>query len=70
MTVIEGVYVFLNVIGNRRCARVFELLIYLGTGARTVILFKALRARNLSLSRLPFYLIAAAVHRVSVEFPF
>ena len=70
MTVIEGVYVFLNVIGNRRCARVFELLAYLGTGACTVVLPTVLRTRNLSLSRLPSCLVAAAFYRVSVEFPF
>ena len=71
MTVIEGVNVFLNVVGNcSRCIRVFKLLVYLGAGAHTVILLKALHARNLLLLRLPSCLIAAAVHRVSVEFPF
>ena len=50
--------------------RVFELLVYLGTRAYIVILFGALRACNFLLLRLPFCLIAAAVYRVSVEFPF
>ena len=50
--------------------KVFKLLIYLGTGACTVVLLKALYASNLSLLRLPSCLIAAAVHRVSVEFLF
>ena len=71
MTVIEGVNVFLNVVSNyNKYARVFKLLVYLSAGARTVVLLRALRASNLSLLRLPFYLIAAAVYRVSIEFPF
>ena len=71
MTVIEGVNISLNVISNySRCVRVFKLLVYLGTGAYIVILLGALRSRNLLLLRLPSCLIAAAVYRVSVEFPF
>ena len=70
MTVVEGVNIFLNVIGDYRYARVFKLLVHLGTGARTAVLLGALRARNLSLLKGPSYLRAAAVHRVSVEFPF
>ena len=70
-TVIEGIDVSLNIISNcSRCVRVFELLVYLGTRAYTVILFRALRVRNFLLSRLPSCLIAAAVHRVSIKFPF
>ena len=38
-TVIEGVNVFLNIAGGRRCTRVFKLAVYLGTRARLVILF-------------------------------
>ena len=70
MTVIEGLRVFLNIIGDCGCVRVFELLVYLGIGACTVVLLRALRARNLSLLRVPSCLIAAAVYRVSIEFPF
>ena len=71
MTVIEGVNISLNVIGDcSRCVKVFKLLVYLGTGARIVILLGTLRARNLLLLRLPSCLIAAAVYRVSIEFPF
>ena len=71
MTVIEGINIFLNIVGNcSRCVRVFKLLVYLGTRAYTVVLLKALRAHNLLLLRLPSCLIAAAVYRVSVEFPF
>ena len=71
MTIIEGINVSLNIVGDySRCVRVFKLLVYLGARARTVVLLGALRARNLSLSRLPSCLVAAAVHRVSVEFPF
>ena len=71
ITVIKGINVFLNIINNySRCIKVFKLLIYLSTKAYTVILLKALHAHNLLLLRLPFYFIAAAIHRVSIEFPF
>ena len=71
VTVIKGVNVSLNIIGNcSRCIRVFELLVYLSTRAYMVILLGALRAYNLLLLRLPSCLVAAAVYRVSVEFPF
>ena len=71
MTVIEGINVSLNIINNcNRCVRVFKLLVYLGTGACIVILLKALHAHNFLLLRLPFCLIAVAIHRVSIEFPF
>ena len=70
MTVIEGLYIFFNIVGNYRCVRVFKLLVYLGAGARTVILLRALRTCNFLLLRVPSCLIAAAVYRVSVEFPF
>ena len=71
MTVIEGVDVSLNIISNyNRCIRVFKLLIHLGAGAYIVILLRALRACNLLLLKLPSCLIAAAVYRVSVKFPF
>ena len=71
VTVIEGVNISLNIISDcSRYIRVFELLVYLSTGAYTVVLLKALRASNFLLLRLFFYFIAAAVYRVSVEFPF
>ena len=71
VTVIKGVNVSLNIIGNcSRCIRVFELLVYLSTRAYMVILLGALYTYNLLLSRLPSYLIAAAVYKISVEFPF
>ena len=71
MTVIEGVNISLNVIGDyNRYIRVFKLLIHLGARAYIVVLLRALRACNFLLLRLPSCLIAAAVHRVSVEFPF
>ena len=50
--------------------RVFKLLVYLNTGARTVVLFRVLCTRNFLLLRLPSCLIAVAVHRVSIEFLF
>ena len=71
MTVIEGVNISLNIISDySRYARVFKLLIYLSTGAYIAVLLGALCACNLLLLRLPSCLIAAAVYRVSVEFPF
>ena len=71
VTVIEGINISLNIISNySRCARVFKLLVYLGAGACIVVLLRALRARNLSLLRIPSCLVAAAIYRVSVEFPF
>ena len=71
MIIIEGVNISLNIVSNyNRCVRVFKLLIYLGAGACIVILLRALRAHNLLLLRLPSCLIMAAVHRVSIEFPF
>ena len=71
ITIIKGINVSLNIISDcSRCIRVFELLIYLGTGACIIILFRALHTHNLLLLRLPFCLIAAAVYRVSIEFPF
>ena len=50
--------------------RVFELLVYLGARACIVVLLGALRAHNFLLLRLPSCLVAAAVYRVSVKFPF
>ena len=71
MTIIKGVDVSLNIISDcNRCIRVFELLVYLGTRAYTVILLKALHTHNLLLLRLPSCLIVAAVYRVSIEFSF
>jgi hypothetical protein len=37
VTVIKGIYIFLNIIGDYRCIRVFKLLAYLGTKAYIVI---------------------------------
>ena len=71
MTVIEGINISLKVISDcSRCIRVFKLLVYLGAKVCIVILLGVLRACNLLLLRLPSCLIAAAVYRVSVEFPF
>ena len=71
VTGIEGINISLNIISDcSRCIKIFKLLVYLGTKACTVILFKALHAHNLLLLRLLFCLIAVAVHKVSVKFPF
>ena len=71
MTVIEGVNISLNIISNySKYIRVFKLLVYLGIRACTVILLGVLRAYNLLLLKLPSCLIAAAIYKISIEFPF
>ena len=71
VTVIKGINISLNVISDySRCVKIFKLLVYLGAKAYTVILFRVLYAHNLLLLKLPSCLIAAAVYRISVEFPF
>jgi hypothetical protein len=70
MIIIKGIYIFFNIVSDYRCIKVFKLLVYLGTRAYTVILLRALRACNLLLLRLPSCFIAAAIHRVFIEFPF
>ena len=71
VTIIKGINVSLNVISNySRYIKVFKLLVYLGAGAHTVILLEVLRAYNLLLLRLPSCLIAVAVYKVSIKFPF
>ena len=70
ITIIKGINIFLHIIGDCGCVKVFKLLVYLGVRAYIVILFGALCACNLSLSRLPFCLVATAFYRVSVEFLF
>ena len=71
VTIIKGINVSLNIISDyNRYTRVFKLLVYLGTKACMIVLLGALCTHNFLLLRLPSCLIAAAVHRVSVEFPF
>ena len=68
--VIEGVFIFFNVVSNYRYIKVFKLLVYLGARAYTVVLPRGLRAYNLLLLKGSFYLRATAFYRVSVEFLF
>jgi hypothetical protein len=68
ISVIEGVYVFLS--GDRRCMRVFKLLVYLGIGACLAVLPRGLYCRNLSLLEGPSYFCAMAFHKVFIEFLF
>ena len=71
MTVIKGINISLNIISNyNKCIRVFKLLVYLGTGACTAILLRALRVRDFLLLKGPSCLGVAAVYRVFIEFPF
>jgi hypothetical protein len=67
-SIIEGICVFLS--GDRRCARVFKLLVHLGIRARSAVLPRGLYYRNLSLLEGPSYLSATAFHKVFMEFPF
>jgi len=68
ITVVKGVCVFLS--GDRRYARVFELLEYLGIRARSAVLPRGLYYRNLLLLEGSSCLYATAFYKVSVEFPF
>ena len=68
IAIVEGICVFLSVAGNRRYARVFKLLVYLGVRAYSAVLPRGLYCRNLSLSEGPSCLCATAFHKVSVEF--
>ena len=70
MTVIEGVNVFLDIAGGRRCMRVFELAVHLGAGAHLVVLFGHLYIYNLLLSEGPSCLITTAFHEMSIGFLF
>ena len=70
ITIIEGVYVFLSVASNRRYARVFKLLVYLGIRAYLAVLPRGLYYRNLLLLEGPSCLSVTAFYKVFVEFPF
>ena len=70
MTIIEGINIFLNITGSYRCMRVFELIVYLGARAHSVVLFGHLYICNLSLLEGPSCLIATAFYKVSIGFPF
>ena len=67
-TVIESVCVFLS--GDRRCARVFKLLVHLGVGAYSAVLPRGLYCCNLLLLKGPSYLSATAFYKVPIEFLF
>ena len=69
-TVIEGVCVFLRVIGDYRYIRVLKLLAHLGVRAYSAVLPRGLYYRNLLLSEGPSCLSATAFHKVFMEFPF
>ena len=67
IAIVEGICVFLS--GDRRCIRVFKLLVHLGIRTRSAILPRGLYCRNLLLLEGPSCLCATAFHKVSVEFP-
>jgi hypothetical protein len=60
IAVVEGVWVFLS--GDRRCARVFKLLVHLGIRAYSAVLPRGLYCRNLLLLEGPSYLYATAFY--------
>ena len=68
ITIIEGIYVFLN--GDYRYIKVFKLLVYLGIRAYLAILPKGLYYHNLLLLEGPSYLYITAFHKVFMEFLF
>ena len=70
ITIIEGIYVFLSVAGNRRYIRVFKLLVHLGIRARSAVLPRGLYYCNLLLLERPSYLSATAFYKVFMEFLF
>jgi len=70
VTVIEGVCVFLRVVSDCRCARVFKLLAHLGVRACLAILPRGLYCCNLLLLEGPSCLSATAFYKVFVEFLF
>jgi len=70
ITVVEGVYIFLSVTSNCRCAKVFKLLVHLGIRAYSAVLPRGLYYCNLLLLEGPSCLNATAIHKVFVEFPF
>ena len=69
LAVIKGVYIFLNVVCDYRCIKVFKFLLHLGVRAYATVLPKNLYVHNLSLPK-SFCLIATVFHRVFIEFPF
>ena len=62
---VEGVCVFLS--GDRRCIRVFKLLVYLGIRAYLAILPRGLYYYDLLLLEGPSCLYATSFYRVSVK---
>jgi len=68
MSVIKGVYIFFS--GDRKCIKVFKLLVYLSIKAYLAVLFRDLYYYNLLLLEGLFNFKATAFHRVSVEFLF
>ena len=70
VTVVEGVCVFLSVASNRRCIRVFKLLVHLGVRAYLAVLPRGLYCCNLLLLEGPSCLSATAFHKVFMEFLF
>jgi hypothetical protein len=70
ITVIEGIYIFLNIINNCKCIKVLKFLVYLSAGAYIIILLRVLHALNLLLLKVPFCFIVAAIYRVFIKFLF
>jgi len=69
-TIIKGFYIFLSIASNRRCTRVFKLLVHLGIRAYLAVLPRGLYYYNFLLLEGPSCLSAMAFYKVFIEFPF
>ena len=70
MTIIKGVDVFLDIASGYRYTRVFELAVYQGAKAYSVVLFRRLYIRNLLLLKGHSCLIMTAFYKVFIGFLF
>ena len=70
ITIIKGVDVLLDIASGYRYTRVFELAVYLGAKAYSVVLFRRLYIRNLLLLEGPSYLVITAFYKVFIGFLF
>jgi len=68
--IIEGVFVFFNIVSNYKYMKIFKLLVYLSAGAHIAVLLRGLHACNLLLLKKLFYFRATAFYKMSVEFLF
>jgi len=70
VTIVEDVDVFLDIAGSYKCIKVFKLIVHLGAGACSVVLFRHLYVYNLLLLEGLSCLVVMAFYKVSVGFLF